>query len=71
MDFKMISTQLILQMQEKRTKIDEELALGTFPKNLRKILNFKQIEECKSILCGSKGHGDSSYIIAHIFIARH
>lgn len=36
---------LILQKQEMRTKIDEKLALGTFPENLRKIFNFKQIEE--------------------------
>lgn len=37
--------QLILQKPEMETKIDEELALGTFPENLREILNFKQIEE--------------------------
>lgn len=32
-------------MQEMKTKADEELALGTFPENLRKLLNLKQIEE--------------------------
>lgn len=42
---KMIPKQLILQKWEMRTKIDQKLALRTFPENLRKTLNFKQIAE--------------------------
>lgn len=41
----MIPKQLILQKQEMKMKMDEELVLGTLPENLGKVLNFKQIEE--------------------------
>lgn len=62
--------QLILQKQETKTKADEELALGTFPENLRKILNFNKLRN-ESVLCSSKWQGDPSYTRAYIFIARY
>lgn len=46
----MIPKQLILQKQEMKMKMDEELVLGTFPENLRKVLNFKQIEEWANLV---------------------